>query len=135
MPEVTVNYLAVLVCVAISMFLGYVWYSAPVFGRAWMNLIGKTEADLKKGAGSAMGFAVVLAFLTSYIMSHIIDFAKAETISRGLTTGFWVWLGFVFTTVAMQNVFAQRPMKLTVINAGYHLVQFLIIGAILAAWQ
>lgn len=135
MPEVTVNYLAVLVCTAASMALGYIWYSKPVFGRAWMQGIGKTEEELKKGAGPAMGISVVLAFVTSYIMSHMIDFAKATDVMRGLTTGFWIWLGFVFCVIWMQNIYAQRPFKLTLINSGYHLVQFLILGVILATWQ
>ena len=135
LPEVSLNYLAILACVVASMVLGYLWYSMGVFGRPWMNLIGKVEADLKKGAASSAGLALPLAFITAFVFAHIIDYVNATTVMDGLVTGFWLWLGFVFTTVAMQNLFAQRPFTLTAINVGYHLVQFLIFGAILAAWQ
>lgn len=36
MPEVTVNYVAILVAVIASMILGYLWYSKMLFGKAWM---------------------------------------------------------------------------------------------------
>lgn len=135
LPEVTINYWAILVCMVASMLVGYIWYSMPVFGRVWANLIGKTQEDLKKGAGPAMGLAVVLSFIAAYVFAHVIDYVGADTIQEGLQTGFWMWLGFLFVVIWMQNIFAQRPFKLTLINAGYHLVQFLIFGAVLAAWK
>lgn len=134
MPQVDINLWAVAAGVVVSMLLGYGWYSMRGFGRAWMNLIGKTEADLKAGSGSAMGAAVGLAFLTSFVLAHFVAYAGAADALDGMITAAWAWLGFVLTTVTMQNVFAQRPMKLTAINAGYHLVQFVIIGAMLGAW-
>ncbi len=131
LPEVSLNYWALLACTAASMMIGYAWYSLPVFGRAWMNLIGKTEADLQGRAGPAMGLTVVLSFIGAYIFAHILDYARATTWIDGLTTGWWLWFGFVFTVMWTQNLFAQRPFKLTLINSGYHLVQFLVYGVIL----
>lgn len=132
--EATINYWAVLACVAVSMLIGYIWYSLPVFGRTWMNLIGKTEADLKQGAGPAMGLTVLLSFISAYVFAHIVDYVGSDTLGEGLLTGWWLWLGFPFTVITVQNLFAQRPMKLSWINAGYHLAQFLAFGAILASW-
>ena len=135
LPEVTINYWAMLACVAASMALGYVWYSMPVFGRTWMQLIGKTEEELKKGTGPAMGIALVLSFIAAYVFAHVLDYVSAETWMEGVTTAGWMWFGFIFAIVWMQNIFAQRPFKLTVINSGYHLVQFLIFGIILTLWK
>lgn len=134
LPEASINYWAVLVSVVASMFIGSVWYAMPVFGRMWMGLIGKTEEELKKGQGPAMSGAIVLAFILVYVFAHIIDYVNATTLSEGLVTGFWLWLGFPFSVIAVQNIFAQRPFKLTLINSGYYLVQFLVIGAVLAVW-
>lgn len=133
--DVIINYWAAGACVAGSMLLGYVWYSMPVFGRVWMVLVGKTEEDLKKGSGPAMGVAVILALLITYVMAHLISYTDADTVTEGLTTAAWLWLGFPFAVIAMQNIFALRPWKLTLITTGYHLVQFLMIGAILAMWK
>lgn len=135
LPEASINFWAVLVCMAASMAIGYVWYAMPVFGRVWINLIGKTEADLKKQSGSAMFSAVILGLIGAYVFAHIIDYVQAATWSEGLVTGFWLWLGFPFVIIGVQNVFALRPWKLTFINSGYHLVQFLVFGVILALWK
>ncbi len=134
MPEVTLNWVAMLVALIASMVIGYIWYSKPVFGKTWMNLIGKTEEDLKKGAGKAMGIMIVCAIITVYVLSHIVDYATATTWLEGVQTGFWVWLGFVATVLVMNAGYEGRPMKLPAINAGYQLVNLVVAGAILAAW-
>ncbi|MBI4092359.1 MAG: DUF1761 domain-containing protein [Candidatus Kerfeldbacteria bacterium] len=134
MPSVTLNYWAILVATVAAMIIGYVWYAMPVFGRAWMRLIGKQEADLKTGRGPAMGVMVVMAFVKSYILVHFVSYANATTVTGGIVTGLWLWLGFVFTTIAATNVFAQRGWKLTFLDSGYHLVSLAVMGAILASW-
>ncbi|MDP3964236.1 MAG: DUF1761 family protein [bacterium] len=50
MPEVSLNYWAMLVAIVGMQILGFIWYAKPVFSGAWMNLIGKTEEDLKKAS-------------------------------------------------------------------------------------
>lgn len=135
MFSVILNYWAIIVAAVATMVIGYIWYMMPVFGRTWMQLIGKQEADLKKAAGPAMGFMVVLSLLTAYILAHFVVYANASTWMDGAITGFWAWLGFGFTTIASMNIYAQRPWKLTFIDAGYRLVSLVVMGGILAAWK
>src|SRR3989304_2240917 len=42
MPEVSINYLAVVVAAVASMIIGAIWYSPRVFGRRWWRVTGKT---------------------------------------------------------------------------------------------
>ncbi len=135
MPTVTLNYWAILVGAISSMVIGYIWYSMPVFGRAWMKLIGKTEQELKAKAGPAMGVMVVLALLTSYVMAHFVDYTNATTFMSGVATGLWLWLGFVVTEMISTNIFSGRPFKLSVITSGFQLVSLAVMGGILAAWK
>jgi hypothetical protein len=136
MPEVTVNYLVVLVSAIVSMIIGSIWYSPAVFGKQWMRLVGKTQEDIQKmNKGPVYGGMFLLALVLAYVMSHIIDFAQATTISRGLKTGFWTWLGFVATTKGAEYLFLGKPRTLYMIDVGYHLVEFLVIGALIAVWQ
>jgi hypothetical protein len=135
LPDATINYWAVLVSVIGSMAIGYVWYSMPVFGRMWMNLIGKTEAELKGGAGPAMGIAVIYSFFIAYVFAHVIDYTGAATAMDGITAAFWIWLGLPFAVIAMQNLFSMRPFKLTIINSGYHLIQLVLMGILFAVWK
>lgn len=135
MPTVELNYWAILVGGASNMIIGYIWYSMPVFGRSWINLIGKTEQELKAGSGRAIGVMVVLALITSFVMAHFVDYTNATSFMDGVITGVWVWLGFVATEMISTNIFAGRPLKLSVITTGFQLVGLAIMGGILAAWK
>lgn len=134
--NVSVNYLAVLVGAVAAMGIGALWYSPLLFGKQWMALLGKTMATIDKSkANRAYGITAVMALLTSYVLAHIVAYTKADTLALGLQAGFWVWLGFVATTMATTMLFEDRPVKLYLINAGYHLVNLLVMGAILASWR
>ena len=132
-PEI--NFWAIAVAVVISMVLGALWYSNLMFAKAWMKAIGKTEADLKAGATTSYIVAIISAAVTAYVLAHFIFYVGAISIGNGLQAGFWGWLGFFATTQAMHNAFEGRGWNLFFIQAGYHLVQLLIIGAMLAVWQ
>jgi hypothetical protein len=135
LATVSINYWAVLVCTAASMLIGYIWYSKPLFGNVWAKLTGMTEEKAKKGFAKAIIGMVLAALLLSHIMSHFIDYVGANTAALGATTGFWAWLGFVVTTKGADYLFSHKPLKLYALDIGYHLIEFVAIGTILAVWQ
>lgn len=132
--DIEVNIWAVLAAAASAMVLGGIWYAKGVFGKEWMRLAGiKDDKTTRKEAPKAMAKALAMALLMAYILSHLIVLASAyfperSATSVGLSTAFWVWLGFVFAQVVMQDGFERRPSKLTAINVGYSLVSLLIMG-------
>lgn len=136
MLAVNVNYLAVVVAAAVSMALGAFWYAPGVMGKAWLEMIGKKESSLRGGdTGKKYGLMAVAALFTAYVMAHFVSYAGATSVAEGLQTGFWLWLGFVITTNLGDYLFAGRPIKLYYLNMGYHLLSFMVMGALLAAWQ
>ncbi|MDP3964228.1 MAG: DUF1761 domain-containing protein [bacterium] len=135
MPEVSLNYLAMLAAVVGLQILGFVWYSKPVFGGAWMNLIGKTEEDLKKSSPvKTMTLGLLLSILMVYVLAHFVDYTEAETFWDGIVTGVWLWVGFFFTTAGMNFLYERRPFKLFLIEAVYFLIGISLAGGILAVW-
>ena len=130
-----INYWAIVVAVVISMALGGVWYSNLLFAKAWLKGIGKTEAELKDGAVKGYITAITAAAVTAFVLAHLVFYVGATTIIDGLQAGFWVWFGFFASTLAMHTAFERRSWNLFFIQAGYHLAQLLIIGAMLAVWQ
>jgi hypothetical protein len=52
----------------------------------------------------------------------------------GFGVGFVVGVFFVATSFGINYAFAQRSLKLWMIDGGYHIVQFILIGVILGAW-
>ena len=137
--EVPVNYLAVLVAAIVPMVLGFLWYG-PLFGKQWMawsGVVPDAGAKAKVNIGYAVAF--VGALLMSYVLSHLIVFASAYMQTSGtvagLSTGFWVWLGFVAPVLLGHTLWEGKPWKLYFLNNSYQLLSLLIMSAILAAWM
>lgn len=140
--EVPIHYLAVLVCAAINMVVGFAWYSQSLFGKPWMRLAGITQAQMeagkKKGMMQSMVLGIVFALLMAYVLAHATVFGIAYTkiggYTGGLMSGFWNWLGFIFPVTAGAALWEGKPWKLVAINSGYYLVVLLVNGMILASW-
>lgn len=45
----TLNFIAVVASAVSAFIIGGLWYSPLLFGKAWMNEMGLTEADLQQG--------------------------------------------------------------------------------------
>lgn len=136
MTNIQVNYVAILVCAVASMVVGYFWYSKMLFGKQWMRLSGITEADINKGKDKmpvTYGTMFVASLVMAYVLAHFISFANAVTITDGIMTAFWAWLGFVATTFLSGSLFEGKPIKLYYIQAGHYLVSMAVMGAILVS--
>lgn len=57
------------------------------------------------------------------------------TLISGVATGALLWLGFVAPTSLVNKLFAGHGLKTWAIEAGNHLVTFVLFGAILGAWR
>ena len=136
--EVQVNYLAVLVAAVVSMILGFLWYSPIVLGKPWMKEKGLTSENLKKAQkemGKMYGVSFVLSLVTAYVLSHVmtlsVNFFHYPLLQTGLTTAFWMWLGFVMPVQAGSTMFGSKNWKLFGIDTGYQLVSVLTMGVVL----
>lgn len=142
--EIPVNYLAILVAAVSNMALGFLWYG-PLFGKAWSQLMGWGEmtpekmAEMQKKARPAYAASFVGALVMAYVLSHVLVFAttymQVSGWMAGLSSGFWMWLGFVAPVTVGSVLWDGKPWKLWFINAGYYLVALLVMGAIIAAWM
>jgi hypothetical protein len=136
MPEMDVNYAAVITATIISFILGVFWYSPLLFGKQWSAAVGRSEEELKRGGGALaylLSFAVWL--VATYILANIINFSGANTLGNGLIIGFLCWLGFTAVISLMHNKFENRGAALWLINNGLSLVAFLFSGALFGAWK
>lgn len=134
MPDASVNLLSILLVTIIGMGIGAMWYG-PLFGKHWMQLVGKTEEDIKNGGSTGYIIAAVGQFVMAFVLAHVIRYAGADTWLMGAQTGLWMWVGFVATTAGINSAFADRSWKLFAIDMGYHLVLLLEMGAIIAFWR
>jgi hypothetical protein len=136
--ESNINLIAVIIAALIYYAGGAFWYSPLLFGKPWMSAIGLTDEKIKsrrKEAWKSYLTALISALLISYGIARIEMYMVVDSFSGGLHTGFWSWLCFVITTAATNNAFADRPFRLLLIDSGYHLYGFLVIGVIVAVWK
>lgn len=132
MPDV--KPLAVLIAGVSGFFVGGLWYG-PLFAKPWMAANGFTMEDLKRDFSPAKSYG------TAFIMGLIAAYGLAIVIGadRGLHSG--AFLGacaavfWVATSFATSYAFERRTTTLLLINAGYPIVQFAVMGAIIGLMQ
>ena len=141
MHFVGVNLYAVLVCALATMVVGFVWYSPMLFANPWMRLMGYDPndkariAEMQKSAGPSYGMSMIASILSAIVLGKLIVVAGATSAIEGLKIGLVVWLGFVTTVQFTNALFMRQRNKLYLINTGYQLVCYVVMGAILGAWR
>lgn len=135
MGEVNINYLAVLVCGIVSQVVGFLWYG-PLFGKAWMKEVGKTEEELREGfnPGKTYTLAFITAIITALTLAYFLDLTGASTIMDSLRVSVAIWLGFVAALFYLNSLFEDKTVKHVAIHVGYHLVNLVVYGIILVSW-
>lgn len=128
MPEV--NWIAVALCAVSSLVLGGLWYSPALFARAWQTAAGLSDEEAKSGN---MGLIFGGAFLLSLVAAAVFAMFLGNQMSVGAATaaGFSAGLCWVAASYGISYAFERRPLKLWLINGGYHTLQFTLFGLIL----
>ena len=136
-PDPSINLVPVIVAAVINMALGMLWYSPYLLGKLWMRSMGKTPEDVRSGASAGIMYVIntITSLVFAYVLAHIVKYANLNTIQLGAMAGFWVWLGFVVTTVLPVYLFESRPKMLFFIYILYQFVSIPIMGGILALWR
>lgn len=140
-----INILAVL-CAAVSAFvLGGLWYSPIMFLNVWSKEAGHNIENIEHNKNQSKNtnkhkhgawvffFTFLFSLLAAGIFALLIGPRPAihVAIVQGLIIGFC----FVATSFGINYLFAGRSMKLLLIDAGYHIVQFALYGLILGLWH
>lgn len=124
---------AVLLAAISTFVLGGLWYG-PLFGKAWMRASGMTEEKSRAAnTGLVFGVSFGLQLVSALVLSMLIG-PEADVIF-GLMAGGAVGVAWVAPALGVVYLFEQRSLVHWAINAGYHVISFLIMGAILGAWH
>ena len=132
MPQV--NIVAVLLCGVSSLVLGGIWYSPALFAKPWQSAAGLSDEQATSGNlaliyGGAFVLSVIAAFVFAMFLGHTLPLAGA------VGAGFSAGLCWVAASFAINYLFERRPLKLCLINGGYHTLQFTLFGLILGLMQ
>ena len=131
-----VSYWAILIAAVVGWLAGAAWYMS--LGKFWQAAAGITPEKMQENRAKPLAWLpfvyafaanLVMAWTLAGIMSHI----GPVTVRSGLLTAAHCWFGFILATILLNNAFAMRPFRLTLIDSGHYLVVLLLAGAIIGA--
>ena len=134
MENFYINHIAVAVCAVMSLVIGGLWWSPLLFAKAWQNEAGLSDEQLAKAnQAKTFGLTFVIALVMSYNLAFFLG-APGTTWQWGLAAGLLtsIWVAGMFIVIAL---FEQRSVKYMLINCGYIVVYFAVIGSILGIWR
>ena len=129
-----INYWAILVAAFSSFVIGSIWYG-PLFGKTWMRLKGFTIEDLKKGV--PMPAIMILTYLGSVLAAFAMAMflGKESTVGFGIFAGITIAIFWIGTTRLNDVLYERQPIGLFLLHAGYNLLIYIAIGAIIGGWH
>jgi hypothetical protein len=131
------GFLSVIVAAAAAWFFGAAYYM--VLSKPWIEASGIKLDENGRPAGGPSPLPFVLSaicmLLVAGMMRHIFTMSGIGTIGGGLVAGLGVGLFFIAPWVMINNAYAMRPFRLTVIDGGYAVLGCTIIGVVLMLFQ
>jgi hypothetical protein len=138
----SLNYWPILIAAITCFAFGALWYTT--LSRQWMAARGMSAADMEK-AKAQMGSVpwpfivsfvalLVMAWMFAGVLLHLARGGTVISVRAGVISGFFLWFGFVITTMAVNYAFHGAKRSLTLIDGGHWLGVLLIQGAILGWW-
>ncbi len=121
------------------MVVGFLWYG-PILGKVWVKEKGISKERLekeKKEMGKWYALSFVVALVTAYVLAHVMTMSQAyfhyPIMQTGLTSAFWMWLGFIMPVQLTAAIFGDKNWKLLGIDTGHQLASILVMGAVLGS--
>jgi Protein of unknown function (DUF1761) len=126
------SFIAILAAGVAGWLFGAVWYTA--LGRPYQQALGVNPDDCK---GKPMPKApLVVAFLAALVMSAVLYQLLTNLgvlgVASSAIAGATIGLGFLLTSILVNNMFQQKPWALTAIDAGHWVLAVTIEAAVIA---
>jgi fluoride ion exporter CrcB/FEX len=131
----SMNWLAV-VCAGVAYWvLGWVWYVA-LFGKIWRAGIEQTGIKLPQGGMAAKMIGTFIAnVVAAAIMGRLFQRFHVVDLAHGARLGVGVGIGFSATALTIIHLWESKPFKVWLIDASYHVLGCILLGAILSVWH
>ncbi len=144
MPDIQVNYIAILIAVFVNFIFGFIWYTV-LFGRASaeevnLNLDFDHKTPVSEMARS-MRLNVLANFFLTYVLAYSLAILSPATwgssvvgqtpIALSFYAVFFIWLGFMVPVLMNSVAWENTPWKLFAINSAYYFCTLLIAALII----
>ena len=131
------NWLAIAAGAVTYFLLGALWYSL-LFKNAWIKGSGvKMDGpEAKKGPGMLFLITLVLEFVACFGLAILAT--KLMLVGGGISSGVKLGLttGVCFSAIAItiSYLYQMKPLSLSLIDSGYHIVGQVIAASMICMW-
>jgi hypothetical protein len=139
MPLGNLSYWPILIATIVSFAFGAVWYGS--LSKQWIAAAGISAAEMEqRKAQIPLPYIItfvalfIMAWMLSGVLLHLARGGMTIGVRAGMITGFFLWFGFVITSMAVNHAFQGAKRALTLIDGGHWLGVLLIQGSILGWW-
>ncbi len=128
-----INIWAIVLASFANLIMGTLWYSPLILGNPWMKEHGFVEADFIKG--QPLSVILLLTLLFAFVAAFAIDLfiGPHPNALKGAGLGAVIAICWISTARANLFLFEKHSLKLFLINAGYDLLRYVVMGAIVGA--
>lgn len=142
------NWLAIIVATLVPMVMGALYYG-PLFEKTWLDSLGYTKKDFE-GRNDAViyGLALLMAFLVSWSLKMLIElvhkdvnssgeliYASFHTFGHGAFHGALIAATTVIPVIVSLSLFQKNSAKNILLNVGFWLICFTLMGGIIDVWN
>ena len=116
----------------------FLWYSPYLFGYRWVHASGFRFSDFPPINDMAFYWPFVFSIIASVLLCYAITFLFSRfnivKTKEALKWSFILWFVFLFLNLMTHNLFAQRPIALTLIDGGRDCLIFLSTGFVISTF-
>jgi len=130
-----INGWAIILAAISYLIIGTLWYSPLLFGKLWIRLIGFCDEDFK--TNKPLWLILSLSFISAAIAALLIStiLGPKPNAEFGAIVGAAIALCWISTSKLYNVLFENQNIKLFLLHAGFDLVTFMVMGAIVAYWR
>ena len=120
---------------AIAFFLwGYVWFGI-LFKAQTTAMMAQTGAPVNPASPMPYVVGFVMALVLGYGMAIALADSSTPTAAHGISFGLFMGIVFYASVTLTSTVFAGRDLGGWLLNVGWALIGFAIVGAIVGGWR
>ena len=129
---IDIDILAVLVAAVASFAFGALWYSPLLMMKAWCREAGVDPGMQVANPGKVYGLTFAMTLVSAVAMAWLLG--PQPGLILGIVVGAVVGVALVATSLFINYQFATRSLMHWLIDGGFHVCRFIVMGAVLGAW-
>jgi len=125
-------WIKILIASAVYFIIGTLWYSRILFSKWWMadNKFPKDFMKAKMNMPLVFGGSFLLMVLAVTNLALLLG--PRPDMQFAIMAGALIGVGFMATTVGVGHLYTRKPVRLFLIDGGYHVIGMIASAALLS---